>query len=122
MYGMQDNTAPIDLTSTKVLETRFDRVTNTKRRRRQDADGNTFWTEEKEVAVPSDDPAALEIEIKLGNAATVDENGNVNWVEMEILLRKLADKLLFNQYATEIGPLDSVMDLNGNTVLKARLT
>ena len=92
------------------------------RRRRQDADGNTFWTEEKEVAVPSDDPAALEIEIKLGNAATVDEDGNVNWVEMEILLRKLADKLLFNQYATEIGPLDSVMDLNGNTVLRARLT
>ena len=68
----------------------------------------------------------LYIEMELGNEAmreTFDmlTPSFVNWREVDRILQVLGNKLVANSYEEVRGNLDSVMDINGNSVCRAYL-
>ena len=68
----------------------------------------------------------LKIEMELGNEALRETPdfltpSYVNWHEVDRILQVLGNKLIVNRYSEEAGSLDSVMDINGNSVCRAYL-
>lgn len=68
----------------------------------------------------------LHIEMELGNEALRKSYPYaapflVNWHEVDRILKVLGNKLIVNHYKEVEGNLDSVMDINGNSVCRAYL-